>query len=127
MSWTTNKSSLDTALKALGFTQNPGLLKFDESFKESKYHVEVDGVKVIDITDNSAFSEYYVTVSLSYVCNSNSEYDSMVDSFLTVLDAIRGLSEYAGFTSDTEIERMENDNKKVIARTQFIYGVQQCQ
>ena len=127
MSWVTNKATLDSTLKGLGFKQNPGLLKFDELFAKDRYHVEVEGVKTTDITDNGAFSEYYVTVSLSYICNDNSEYDSMVDSFITVLDAIRGLVNYAGFISDSEITRMEEDNKKVIAKASFIYGVQQCQ
>lgn len=126
MSWESNSAALKSSMNSLGYKRVPDLLDLDERFQSKLYHIEVNGVRISDITDNTAYTEFFVTLSCGYVCTSNEKYDEMVDNFYNVISAIKDLDEYSGFTDDAEIVRMEDDNKKIIASVKFIYGVRTC-
>lgn len=128
MSWVTNKAILDAALEDLGYSEIPNNLKLRES-PSSKidkcYNYEIE-INTELYTGSTVISSDVITLEMGYLINSNSDKATAVDDFRDVMEAIAATSPFNQFTSSGTFERFEDDNKKMIATVQFIYGLEGC-
>ena len=122
MSYSSLKSSLDTALEGLGYKQNKLNLNLEESFSDKSYNVD-STIKTQNQTSDSIVSTFDINLSIGYICNSNAGLDSTIDSFVEVMTAIKNLSEFVGFTTEANYRRLDQDNKKFIFNISFDYGI----
>ena len=126
MSWVTNKAVLDAALIALGYKEMPVNKTVSEgTFRDKYYNYKIE-IGIDELTGDMAIQTDMVTLEVSYIINSNSEQATAIDSFRSVMEAVQSSNPFVQFISNGTFERLDDDNKKLIASVQFEYGLRGC-
>lgn len=125
MSWATNKSNVTTVLNSAGYHEVEFNLRIatEGSTKDRNkgYTLKPTGVIVTDITSCGLLNTHLATLVIGYIANNNSEYDKAFDSFIDLLESLN--NKIAGFNDNPTFERLDDNNKYIIATTNISVGI----
>ena len=127
MSWATNKATIVSLLTTAGYTELPDNAFTGEqsaTLSDKGYSFKPVNISTSYLMNNSTVSSDIAELKIGFECLTNSQYDTAMDAFKTVLTTIDNYR--LGYLDNPSFERHDTETSYAIGTALFYLGVETC-